>query len=131
MAGLFDRAGINRGVTTGSQQELFGDQTVQVISAAIIDVNGTPTLAHDITAEEITDLLGVVLANGVDNGNGTFTFTLTDGSSFIIDETAFDITAQEIINSINSYTGSTLIEAVHTEATITCLLYTSPSPRDS
>ena len=104
MAGIFDRSGINRGVTTGSQQELFGDQTVQVISAAIIDVNGTPTLAHDITAEEITDLLGVVLANGVDNGNGTFTFTLTDGSSFIIDETAFDIT---------------------------CLLYTSPSPRDS
>ena len=119
MAGLFDRAGINRGVTTGSQQELFGDQTVQVIAAAILDINGTPTLANDVTAEEITDLLGVEIADITDNGDDTYLVTRTDGMTFTIDATAHSLTGDEVIALINAAAGSTLIEAAHTEATVT------------
>ena len=117
MAGLFDRAGINRGVTTGSQGELFGDQTIQVISAAIIDVNGTPTLADNISAREITDLLNIGIESGTDNYDGTYTFLLTDGTSFTIDATASDLTGDEIISLINGATGT--ISADRTEATVT------------
>ena len=117
MAGIFDRAGINRGVTTGSQQELFGDQTVQVIAAAILDINGTPTLANDVSAEEITDLLGVEIANITDNGDDTFTVTRTDGMTFTIDASAMDLTGDEIITLINAATGT--ISAARTEATVT------------
>ena len=119
MGSPFDRSGINRGVTTGDVPAVLGDQTVRVISAAIVDVNGTPVLADGITGEAITDLIGVEVADIVDSGNHTYTVTKTDGSSFIIDASAFDITGQEVINLINAYTGSSLIQAAHTEATVT------------
>ena len=99
----------------------FGDDiatTTDEGNPAIFNNDGTPAFAPGITAREITNLIGIDVVNAVDNGNGTFTFTLTDGSSFTIDETAFDITAQEILNLINNYTGSTLIEAAHTEAEV-------------
>ena len=114
--GLFDGDDSNQ-ISSG----YFGDSiatTTDEGNPAIFNADGTPALAPGITAQEITDLIGIDVANAVDNGNGTFTFTLTDGSSFTIDETSFDITAQEILNLINNYTGSTLIEAAHTEAEV-------------
>ena len=82
--GLYSQGGINRGVTTGQQPELLGSQRVQVISAAIIDVNGVPFLADNITAQEVTDLIGVEVASIVDNGDDTYTITNTDGTSITI-----------------------------------------------
>ena len=84
---------------------------------AIRDINGIPELAVDITSLEITDLLGVNVANIVNEGDGTFTVTLTNGNSFIIDQTASALTGDEIITLINAATGT--ISADRTEATVT------------
>ena len=84
MSGPFNRAGINRGVSSTAEPAILGDQTVQVIAAAILDINGTPMLASDVSAQEITDLLGLEVSNVVDNGDNTYTVSATDGTSFTI-----------------------------------------------
>ena len=86
--GIFDNAGINKGVVTGEAPAVLGDQTIRVISAAITDVNGVPLLADNITAREITDLLNLNVQDIVDNGDETYTVTKTDGSTFVIQATS-------------------------------------------
>ena len=117
MSGLFDPAGINRGVSTGDQGEMFGDREIQVLAAAILDVAGVATLAPDITAEELTDLLQVNVRNLVDNGDSTYTVTLTDGTSFNITEGADALTGQQVIDLINGSTG--IIDEARTVADVT------------
>ena len=119
MSGLFDPVGINRGVSTGDQSEIFGDTEIQVIAAAILNVAGVATLAPNITAQEVTDTLNVLVSSIVDNGDNTYTVTQTDGTSFTFDAEAHDISGDQIINLINALTTTEVIAAARTEATVT------------
>ena len=138
MSGPFNRAGINRGVSSTAEPAILGDQTVQVIAAAILDINGTPMLASDVSAQEITDLLGLEVSNVVDNGDNTYTVSATDGTSFTINTgTGEDprLFTQSGEPSTSNPNGSIWVNTAPNPHEVyllnTCLLYTSPSPRDS
>ena len=90
----------------------------------------TPAIANDIYIEQVGDTLDLdITQDGANNVIGTSTTDVNlDG-----DDMTFAITQTGSSNSIvadiqgNSYTGAW----VFTGDSNTCLLYTSPSPRDS
>ena len=66
----------------------FGDSiatTTDEGNPAIFNADGEPALAPGVTALEVTNLLGVDVADLIDNGDFTYTITKTDGQSFTIE----------------------------------------------
>ena len=117
--GLFDGDDQDVGIPSG----YFGDSISSTTSLdpAIVDDGGIPRLRANITAQEISDLLGLNVANAVDNGDGTYTITLTDGSSFNImagtGQGGFTIQAVDGTgNPIGITSGNTAANPLATEA---------------
>ena len=81
--GLFDGDDGNQ-ISSG----YFGDSiatTTDEGNPAIFNADGEPALAPGVTALEVTNLLGVDVADLIDNGDFTYTITKTDGQSFTIE----------------------------------------------